>query len=358
MATELKEFTQEEALKKKIRQKRRIRGCLIVLNALLLCYFSYLMVDTIVERVVEKKQEINNEIIQLNGKSSSKSKEIYEKYISSSIDVNDFATYGKYFLSSSSRVSKDDFHFEDEIQLVNLLKSNFMVESKYNFTFGQKIDEQLDLFYLDKGDYMICKSIAQAKGIAYHYTGDDLLEITLYSFPDEFNHRKKISIKGKDSSPALIISVEAINLLPKDNFDFVVIGKESEFPIFKNTNYQVKYVETLKEAYLANASYAINLLDDEETIISSNYVSLDTSKSNKISDTNTIYDSLDSDNAIRELGGYVFYAGFGVKKEVGEDIYKASSEIKSTGKEVRKGKFTLSVGKNTTLQDIEKLIGG
>ena len=76
MATELKEFTQEEALKKKIRQKRRIRGCLIVLNALLLCYFSYLMVDTIVERVVEKKQEINNEIIQLNGKSSSKSKEI------------------------------------------------------------------------------------------------------------------------------------------------------------------------------------------------------------------------------------------------------------------------------------------
>ena len=82
MATELKEFTQEEALKKKIRQKRRIRGCLIVLNALLLCYFSYLMVDTIVERVVEKRQEINNEIIQLNGKSSSKSKEIYEKYIS------------------------------------------------------------------------------------------------------------------------------------------------------------------------------------------------------------------------------------------------------------------------------------
>ena len=72
-----------------------------------------------------------------------------------------------------------DFHFEDEIQLVNLLKSNFMVESKYNFTFGQKIDEQLDLFSLDEGDYMICKSIAQAKGIAYHYTGDDLLEITL-----------------------------------------------------------------------------------------------------------------------------------------------------------------------------------
>ena len=35
MATELQEFTQEEALKKKIRQKKRIRGCLIVLNALL-----------------------------------------------------------------------------------------------------------------------------------------------------------------------------------------------------------------------------------------------------------------------------------------------------------------------------------
>ena len=66
MATELQEFTQEEALKKKIRQKKRIRGCLIVLNALLLCYFSYLMVDTIVERVVEKKQEIKVRIELLN----------------------------------------------------------------------------------------------------------------------------------------------------------------------------------------------------------------------------------------------------------------------------------------------------
>ena len=355
MATELQEFTQEEALKKKIRQKKRIRGCLIVLNALLLCYFSYLVVDTIVQKVVEKKQEINNEIIQLNGKSSSKSKEIYEKYIYKTVDVNDFATYGKYLLTSSSRVSYDDLHFENEIKLINLLEDNFTAESKFYFNLGSKLDEQLDLFSLDVGDYMICTSITQTKGIAYHYTGDDLLEITLYSFPDELNHRKKITIRGKESSPALVISIEAINLLPKDNYDFVVIGNESELPIFKNTNYQVKYVTTLKEAYLTNASYAINLLDEEDTIISSNYVSLDTKKPDKI--IGSAYDSLDSENSIRELGGYVFNAGYGAKKEVGEDISKASLEIKSTGKEVRKGKYTLSVGKKITLKDIESLLG-
>ena len=58
----------------------------------------------------------------------------------------------------------------------------------------------------------------------------------------------------------------------------------------------------------------------------------------------------------------MFNAGYGVSKkdvkEEDEDVSKSSIEIKTTGKEVRKGKFTLSVGKNTTLQDIEKLIRG
>ena len=355
MALELKEFSQEEELRRKLRQKK-IRGCLIVANALLLTYFSYLLIDTIVDKVVEKNRIINSEIIQLNGKSSAKSKAIYEEHISNSIDVNDFATYGKYLLTSSSRVGPTNVNYESDVWLVNLLSNPFVVEQDLKFTLGDKIDQQIDLFSLEPGDYMLCQSVDTftQKGVCYHYTGDELLETTIYTFPDESNHRKKITIKGKDSSPAIIVSVEAINLLPSNNYDFVVIGEQEDFDIFKNTNYMVKYVSSLKEAYLTNASYAINLID-QEVVITSNYVNVDTVKPGVI--TSSVYVSLDADNAIRELGGYVFNAGYGVsKEEVGEEISKASLEIKTTGKEVRNGKYTLSVGKNTTLKQIEDIL--
>ncbi len=357
MADELKEFNQEEELKRKIRQKKRIRGCLIVANALLLCYFSYLVVDTIVQHVVEKNRVINSEIIQLNGKSSSKSKTIYEKYISSSIDVNDIATYGKYLLTSSSRVQYNDLNYENSVWLVNLLSNPFVVKEENKYTFGDKIDQQLDLFSLDNGDYMICKnfSFSENKGTCYHYTGEKLLSKTIYSFPDENNHRKQITIKGKASSPAIIISVENINLLPKDYYDFVIIGEQSQFNIFQNTNYKVKYVDNLKDAYLTNSSYAINLID-EEGIYTSNYLSVETLKPELITG-NSIYNHLDQDNAIRELGGYLFNAGYGVNEtETNSSISEASLEIKSTNTEVRNGKYTLSVNAKTTLDQIIDII--
>ena len=68
MALELKEFSQEEELKRKLRQKKRIRGCLILANALLLAYFSFLLVDTIVKKVSEKQQIINRKRVKYQQK--------------------------------------------------------------------------------------------------------------------------------------------------------------------------------------------------------------------------------------------------------------------------------------------------
>ena len=47
----VEEFKNEESLNKKIRQKRRIRGVLIIVNALLIAYASYLTVASIVDIV-------------------------------------------------------------------------------------------------------------------------------------------------------------------------------------------------------------------------------------------------------------------------------------------------------------------
>ena len=283
MATDIKQFAEEEEIKRKIRQKKRIRGCLIVVNALLLCYFSYLAISSAVSYFVEENNAINSEIIPLNGKSNSESKKIYEEYIDSKIQVNDFATYGRYLLTSKARVNYNSLNYENSIWLINLLSKPLVVENDLKYTLGEMIDEQLDLFSLEQGDYMICKdfTVGTNKGVCYHYTGESLLETTVYSFPDENNHRKKITIKGKESSPALIISVETINLLPSGNYDFVIIGNKNEFNPFEGTNLQVKYVTTLQEAYLTNASYALNVIEGSQ-IYSSNYVSLNTDKPNLI----------------------------------------------------------------------------
>lgn len=357
MATDIKQFAEEEELKRKIRQKKRIRGCLIVVNALLLCYFSYLAISSVVSYFVEENNLINSEIIPLNGKSNGESKKIYEEHIDSKIDVNDFATYGRYLLTSSSRVTYNSMNYEDSVWLINLLSKPFVVENDLKFTFGDTLDKQLDLFNLEQGDYMICKdfTVGTNKGVCYHYTGEELLETTIYSFPDENNHRKKITIKGKASSPALIISVEAINLLPSENYDFVIIGDKSEFNLFEGTNLQVKYVTTLKDAYLTNASYALNVIEGNQ-IFSSNYVSLNSDKPNLIS-SNGVYNSLDEDNAIRELGGYLFNSGYGVSEsETNESISQASLEIKKLNKENRQGKLTLSVGKEADLDTLKNLL--
>lgn len=358
MAVELKEFNDEENLKKKLRQKKRIRGILIVVNALLLCYFSYLVVDTIVRYAVEKNRVVNGEIISLNGKSTSKSMALYEKHISEKVDIDDFALYGKYLLTSDTRVEYDDPHYENTVWLVNLLSSPFLVSENLKFTLGEKLDQQIDLFALDEGDYMLCRSfdIAEAKGVCYHYRGEKLTETTVYSFPDANNYRKKITVKGKASSPALIVSVENINLLPRGYYDFVVMGKEEEYPIFDDTDYRVRYVDSLREAYLTNASYAL-CLTEGESIVSSNYVSLETEKSALIV-SDSVYGNLDEDNAVRELGGYVFNAGYGVREEeTDSSVASASGEIKATGTEVRNGKMTLKIPKTTSLETLENLLG-
>ena len=52
----VEEFKNEESLNKKIRQKRRIRGVLIIVNALLIAYASYLSVASIVD-IIKNTQE-------------------------------------------------------------------------------------------------------------------------------------------------------------------------------------------------------------------------------------------------------------------------------------------------------------
>ena len=61
----VEEFKNEETLNKKIRQKRRIRGVLIVVNALLIAYASYLSVVSIIDAVKHNKDKELQEFLNI-----------------------------------------------------------------------------------------------------------------------------------------------------------------------------------------------------------------------------------------------------------------------------------------------------
>ena len=90
----LEELKNEELLNKKIRQKRRIRGVLIIVNALLIAYASYLSVVSIIDLVKENKEKDQGDVITLLDKSVDQSLELYDEYISNKVDVVDVADNG------------------------------------------------------------------------------------------------------------------------------------------------------------------------------------------------------------------------------------------------------------------------
>lgn len=345
----LDEVKDELAITKKINQKRRVRGVLIVVNALLLAYTGYLGVSSIIDLVNRNSNSHPGDIITVLNKSETDSKKIYDEYAPTSIGVLDVATYGKYLLTSKTRVTHEMNLVTDSVRLLNLDVAISAKEYKYDSVeLSNYLNEQIDLFSLSKGDYIIHDAKNASSYTTFHYTGESYFSETLYSFPNEEGRRKKIVIKGKASSPALVINVSTVVDLPSSYFDIVIvknkniIDEEVGLKWFENKNLKVKEVKTIKEAYTVNSSYAVNIIEGKD-VYTSHYVKNDeTLKPSLISEGE--YKDLDSDNAIRELGGYVFNAGAGLKGEESHEVI--SREIMTVKTSSHVGKFTISIGKD------------
>lgn len=350
----LEELKTEESLNKKIRQKRRIRGVLIIVNALLIAYAGYLSVASIIDLIKDNKQREQGDVITLLDKTTDKSLELYNEYITESTNIVDVATYGKYLLTSKSKVTHNTFVNEGSVTLFKVVEKNPVFgEPNLVYTLDGNINSQIDLFSLSEGDYLIYSNFDVSKPNlrnAYHYTGITLFEETLYSLPLEDGSRTKITIKGKDSSPALVVSVTNVSAAPETYYDFVVLNTattKTDIPAWVDKldkDYSIKYVDSLVDAYKTYAPYAINLIDGEELIIS-NYINNNGSKSSMIE--SGVLEGLDTNNSIRELGGYVFNAGYGIGTDGSElmnSISQASIAIKNNLEETHRGKMTVVVG--------------
>ena len=363
----VEEFKNEESLNKKIRQKRRIRGVLIIVNALLIAYASYLSVTSIVDVIKNTQEKEEGNVITLLDKSVNKSLQLYDKYITDKVDVCDVATYGNYLLFSDSRVTPTSFVNSGNVTLFRVVEDNpSFSEPNLVYTLNKNIDSQINLFNLDEGDYLIYSNFdITASNIrnAYHYTGSDMFTETLYSLPSKDGSRTKITIKGKDSSPALVISVTNVSACPEEYYDFVLLNNtttlasEYEWVNELSKIYKIKEVNSLVDAYKTDAGFAISLEEGTE-ILTTNYLSGNYTSSELI--TSGPLTNMDINNSIRELGGYLFNAGYGVSvSESSESISSSSIAIKNNLSSSHKGKMTIVIGneveKEVALQTIKEV---
>ena len=365
----IEELKSEEVLNRKIRQKRRIRGVLIVVNALLVSYAGYLTVSSIVNAVSNSKDKEQGDIITLLDKSVDESNKLYSKYINEQTNIVDVATYGRYLVTSSSRVTHNTFMRNQNATLVKVVEENIIFgDPKLSYTLDNSLNSQIDLFSLDKGDYLIYNnydlSRPNEKNV-YHYTGSELYQETLYSFPYEDGSRTKITLKGKGTSPALVISVTDVKAAPESYYDFVVLDEQhlvdskgtTSWVYDLQSKYKVKIVNSLVDAYKVKAAHAIEITSGSE-LLSSNFISYPYgNKSNVI--INGVLEGLDTNNAIRELGGYLFNAGYGVSSD-GTDIMNSVSQssisIKNNISSSHLGKMTLSVGNQIESSEVERYV--
>ncbi len=366
--SKIEELKTEDALIKKTRQKKRVRGVLIVVSALLLAYTGYLTVQTIIDRVNEYSSKDVEDTITLLDKSAKDSLTIYSKYFNddSKVDVSDVSTYGRYLITSKGRNYVDSYKISDEVSILDVVDNNKPItysKQKNVRSLGSYLDQTLDLYSLSKGTYMLFDKYDDndlSNNVVYHYSGEKYFEETIYSFKNDEGTRTKITLKGKKSSPALVIEISEVASLPNDYHDIVIYDPSSleastSYIESLKQNYDVYVTSSLIEAYQTKASYALSLYEGDG-IYTSKYTSIISNSDETITSGPLI--NLDKDNAIRELGGYIFNAGYGYYSESDKEVSDASLLIKNNILDTHVGKYTIKVGNayENALDDINKVL--
>lgn len=318
------EENQEEELRRKIRSKKRVRGLLIAINAILACYFVFELSMKIADFVSASGTE-DSDIIALDGNSRNRSIELYDRYIAKNedglyqtTDAYDFGIYGDYLHLSAYGIEPGKYTSFRNLYLQNV-SSGISFDSSMNRSLnGAYLNGGIRLSSLDKGDYLVFDEILTEQTYASKHRAVKIrsasgIRKTVYTLPDSSGMRKKITVKSKDSSPALVLSVSSCNALPKDCYDFVIIGSSSATQYFRSlfsADYKIFAADSLKEAVQVSSLYCFVLDEREHTLVSS-YLS--PTDENMIADERYGGDSAiakqDKNVYIRELGGYLTDAG-------------------------------------------------
>lgn len=357
MAEEIQD-TQELEFKRKQTQKRRLRGCLIIINALLMCYFLFLVGDLVVCLSKERANRNKDNIVSVCGRTVDDSKKLYSsKLADENIEVYDYLVYGNKFFVSENRISvlNPELSSFNDIAAVGIcpdMPHQYTVMNHFE-NFNQSLDRGINFFQLEEGDYVLTSKIAEYETnrenlIPLKLMSGEMVNETYYSSVNEEGKRKAVTIKGKETSPALIVSVKEVNTLPQDYYDLVLINGNQEVKSqieAIDESLKVTFTDSLKEAYKIKAQFAIAFDDQVSSILGSNYFN-----HSKVTKDQLIASGLlkgyDQNKYIRELGGNVFNAGYCVS-DVEESCTLSSSLTNS-----KMSKFVLVTNYQTDLEQI------
>lgn len=361
MIEEIENKESEERLIQKVKSKKRIRGLLIGINTILACYLVFEIITKINDFVSSSTNE--SDIIPLNGNSRTESLSIYDKYLLKdnqgeflTSDAYDFGIYGGYLHLSDSAMTVNSYHSFKNTSLINVTTR---VQTSLNqITNSEYLNGGINLTSLEVGDYLVFDEYITEQNFSNKHKAIKLrsergIEKTIYSLPKENGYRKKITIKSKDSSPSLVISVSEINSLPKDYYDFVFIGDDDNVNEYLNkmsSNLKVLKTKSLLEAFKTKSNYCFSLLETEK-IIAPKYINISASmiESIEYKDDFLVNDYSFGEYA-KELGGYLTNSGSCQKGQESTFITKPYLE----GNDV--GKVFFGISSNTSFDDIKNLI--
>ncbi len=346
--------------KRRVRQKKRIRGFLIVVNAIVLAYLLYSIGDMVFSFATTYFTEKDGDIILIRNKNEEESKAIYDKYIDKVVVANDYGIYGNYLHLNEHHIENKYFTSFERLVFVKV-SDDTEYESKHDMILdGQFLDRGYDLSALSEGDYIVSvykkneTYKTEEKQKIVKLASSSPIERTIFTLPDQDGIRKKITIKNKITSPCMVVSVKEVTKLDDDYYDLVVIGANDKLDQLQDSALHIKKCDKengLTCAYKTKASYAIVLDENRETPLQSYYLSPSSNfEADQVLDGNHALSGYDADEYIRELGGSILKAGYCI------DDVSHSCEVTPDISLNDFGKMTYRVGDEITLEEIKSIL--
>lgn len=338
---------EDPKIAKKIKNKKFLRGFLIVVNTLLVCYLVVSVTKSTIKYINKMQDETPSSFIKIDDLSEKESLQLYKKNISYDIvnnkfivtDAINYSYYNGYlnFKNNNDIVNADNKLYYSSFDRYVL--KNLNDDRSYSSTLDFKkndsapsIKDGIYLYGLKEGNYIV---------YPYDFLSDDKrmnpikidskngIYETIYS-PLKNGVRKKIELRSNSSSPCFVITIKDLLYVSKDFYDISVLCDaqydDNVKNVLINTDYNVSYVKKTNDKKtnlinLYNIHSPINIIIDEgDDIVTSNYFKLENTSNPSIINQGALV-GLDDDVYIRELGGDIFNAGKGLSSLDDENAY-------------------------------------
>lgn len=352
-----------EQIERKYKAKKRVRGLLIGINVVLIGYLIFNVSSLIMDKINYQ----DDAYINLYDTSKRDSQKMYDEYLLTddngyiTTDLFDYGIYGDYLHLSRNKITPNNYSSIDAtyIRRVKFFKEKFDVayDSNNNFLFNKSyLDGGLRISSLQSGEYFlfddyVMESNYSAKHCAFKIRSDEMISKTIYTLPDNNGIRKKIDVRSMDSSPCLVISVNEVESIAANYYDFVFIGENVEtYKQQIDSKYKIYHAKDILDAYLVNSSYCFVLDDNYTDVTGSSYIKNKNVKKDELYGGTSLIANQDNNDYIRELGGYLTSSGNCVIEEETSFItapYKSKND---------NGKYTLLFNDEVPFSNILEII--